>query len=188
MKRTALVAMTWLAATAALAAQTKTLSAPPADDNLPSLIHTTVVSSGDSALVRAAKLTAAGRVRDMQRVVINDAYMQKHSEGGHISQGTTSLPSVAPMPSEAPNSGATTATVHVASPERVPGVDRAAVEKEQKELAREHARAATEMDEPYGGNDGMEEDGASARATKTQQQMDQNQQVLNQTQPRPPQE
>jgi hypothetical protein len=179
MKRVATIALAVaaLASTAALdarAAEVRDLSGLK-----PSLITDTAISNNDSALVRAAKTTVAARMRDAGRstgVVINDAYIKAH-QGGRISEssGGAALPTY----SSAPLTSQNNATSAINAP-NVASVNRAAVEAENQRLRQEQARAGAEMDEPYGGNNGMEEDRAEQRSTQIPQQINRNSQQLNQ--------
>jgi hypothetical protein len=87
-----------------------------------------------------------------------------------------SYPSLGPDPSQL-QAASPIAVAHIIT------VDRAAIEKQQQSLLREQGRAAAEMDEPYGGNNGMEEDRAEQRSTEIPQQLNQNQQQLNSSRP-----
>jgi hypothetical protein len=180
MRRVAMIALTIaMAGAAVLSAQSTQVQAPaPATTKMQeSLISTVDVSGIDSPLVRAAKSTIAARKRDASRstgVLIDDAYMQTH-QAGRISEahGGAALPPMKFKPTQTQGEG-------VVDTPRVSTVDRAAVEKKIERLKNEQARAGAEMDEPYGGNNGMEEDKAEQRMTQIPHEIQQSQQQLNQ--------
>jgi hypothetical protein len=178
MKRVATIALAVaaLAGTAvdAQAAQVRDLSGAR-----PSLISDVSITGNDSELVRAAKKTVAARLRDASRssgVLINDVYLREH-QAGRISVSSGAVASLPPLPGDM--STQTKAASAVNAPNIV-SVDRAAIERENQRLRDEQARAAAEMDEPYGGNaTGMEEDRAEQRSTQIPQQIQKNNQQLN---------
>lgn len=152
MKTFAMVAIaSVIAGVAALEAQTTTVQI--LQPSQPSLISNESIQSADSPLVRAAKMNIATRKRAAGHtlgVLIDDTYLRTHR--GRISEATSAAALPAPLPAENPR-------------QRNPGIapkvtpaDRSAIEK-QKAARQEQARAAAEMEEPYGGND-MEEDRA----------------------------
>jgi hypothetical protein len=164
--------------TPAVATPAAMTPAPAPAPEQPNLISSVVISSMDSPLVRAAKLTVKNRLRDASHstgVLINDAYMHAHS-GGKVSQSfsNVSYGSVGGLNPTQTNAGSPINAPHINT------IDRAAVERQQQMLAAEQGRAAAEMGEPYGGNNGMEEDRAEQRSTQIPQQMQQNQQQMNQ--------
>ncbi len=158
------------ASSVALTAQTAQAPAPAK----PSLIGNVSPSSSDSPLVRAAKATVAARMREAARstgVVINESYMKTH-DGGRVSEAHSSA-ELPPLPRQQ------TAGASQGAPAAAPEVDHASIERKQQQLRQEQARAAAEMNEPYGGNNGMEEDHAQQRSTQIPQEIQKNQQQMN---------
>lgn len=174
MKRVATIvlALATLAGTAvdAQAAQARDLSG-----DRPSLISDVSITGNDSELVRAAKKTVAARMRDASRssgVLINDSYIREHQAGRiSTSSGGAALPAALADQTKAASA------INIPN---IPSVNRAAVERENQRLRDEQARAAAEMDEPYGGNaTGMEEDRAEQRSTQIPKQIQKNNEQLN---------
>ena len=170
MRRVATFAFAAMAGTAALNAQM--LSEPAvATSSRPSLISNVSLANNDSELVRAAKTAVAARMRDASRstgVLINDAYIRTH-QAGRMSESSSPL---RPLPEVATQTSAT-----VVNPPQAQD-NRAAVAQKRQALRQEQARAASEMDEPYGGNN-MEEDRANQRMTQIPREMQQNEQQVN---------